>query len=124
MNIRNKIFALALFALALASCSDDDRHADEPVVDDYRGSQSVLTLTDETASLSTSDIELIILTPDGSEITRRASHSRSGNRSTIRMDVGLREGNTDFSLPVTRIPRMLHALSSRLWNMDSEAESK
>lgn len=92
MNIRNQIFAFALFALAFASCSDDDRHADEPVMDDYRGSQSVLTMTDETASLSTSDIELIILTPDGSEITRRASHSRSGNRSTIRMDVGLREG--------------------------------
>lgn len=68
MNIRNEIFAFALFALAFASCNDDDRHADEPVVDDYRGSQSVLTMTDETASLSTSDIELIILTPDGSEI--------------------------------------------------------
>lgn len=92
MKIRSNFLAFAMSALVLVSCSDDDRHADEPTVDDYRGSQSVLNLTDETAKLSSTDIELIILAPDGSEITRRATHSRRGNSSTIRMEVGLREG--------------------------------
>lgn len=91
MNKRQIIsFALPLL-LALTSC-DNDNTSGEPAPDDFSGSHSVLVLSQETSSLTRSDIELIILAPDGTEITRHANHSRNGNSSIIRMDIGLREG--------------------------------
>lgn len=81
-----------LVGLMWLTACEDHTGASEPETDDYLGQHTLLTLGDETASLTSTDIELIIQTPDGQEITRRASHRRSGDRSTIRMDQGLREG--------------------------------
>lgn len=84
--------AMASLFIGFVSC-DDDKKPDIPITPDaFGGEHSLLTMTDETASLTPADIELIIQTPDGTEISRRATHRRSAGQSTIRMDVGLKEG--------------------------------
>lgn len=125
MTFRQFTIALAVCVLTLAACDNNNKYPDEPtpVEDDFAGDQSVLQCSDETASLSSTDIELLILTPDGTEITRPARHKRSGGRSTIQMSTGLREGeyrllaaryeNPDASLR-DEFPTVEYGLGSRI----------
>lgn len=92
MKFRQFAYILALTIFALASCDDGSGTPGDPIVDDYSGDHSMLQMADETASLNSSEIELVIMTPDGNEIVRKATHIRKNNLSTIQMNGGLREG--------------------------------
>lgn len=122
---------LLVLALSLAGCSDDPRIPDEPDTDNFDGPQCVITLGSETADLTSGDISLLILAPDGSTITRRASHIRSGANSTIRMQSGLRNGeyrllaavtdNSDSELSA-EFPTVEYGLGSRIGVSDAGIE--
>lgn len=85
---------IAVVCMILAACSDDDRP--EPVIcpgnDSFEGNYTEFFLGDESAGLATGNVDIRILAPDGSVIVRRADHSRRGNRSSMQMTVGLRDG--------------------------------
>lgn len=93
MKFRKLACFLALGMLALVSCDNDNKTSDDSIItDDYGGEYSLLQMRDETASLHSSEIELVIQAPDGNEIVRKASHNRRNSLSTIEMRGGLREG--------------------------------
>lgn len=88
------LFSLLVLLIA-AGCSDDCPHQEGGTTgtDNFTGPYRTFTMGDETEGLPDTEIEIYLLAPDGSEIIRRATHTRSaGNRSTIVLSEGLREG--------------------------------
>ncbi len=91
------IRCLSLFLLVpvLAACSDDDEalpvsSPDEN--DEFIGEAKSFSLGAEASGLTSNDITLKILAPDGNIISRQGLHSRKGDASNFTLGSGLKDG--------------------------------
>lgn len=80
-----------LVALASWSCSEKENITSIDT-DSYAGNFTNFLLNQEAEGLSQGDISIAILAEDGTVFTRDANHLRSDGISTIRMQIGLKEG--------------------------------
>ena len=85
-----RLLVFGILVLALASCAKDG--PDNPGADSFEGRFTDIPLTVECDGLSEGDFEIAIMAEDGTLLSRRATHSRSGQRSLIRLRTGLKEG--------------------------------
>lgn len=85
-----RLLVFGILALALASCAKDG--PDNPGADSFEGRFTDIPLTVECDGLSEGDFGIAIMAEDGTLLSRRATHSRSGQRSLIRLRTGLKEG--------------------------------
>jgi len=87
---------LVLPFLAFTSCDDDTPQAgptgEIEEIDNFIGDAKSLTLGAEASGLTSSDITLKILAPDGSIISRHGTHRRNGNESEFTLSNGLKDG--------------------------------
>ena len=96
--MKNQVFRWLVtlsILFTMTSCHDNGTEPDEtvyPGIDSFEGRIKEFFLTDETDRFDASECEIKILAPDNSVISRKGTHSRSGGKSTFRLDTGLKEG--------------------------------
>lgn len=87
------ILNLCLMAVLFGGCSDiEEKPIISDVDDNYSGPYTMLAMGAETKGLAAGDIELAILSPDGTVIHRNANHQRQGEYSLFNINSGLKEG--------------------------------
>lgn len=84
-----------LLPLLLAACDDDDNPVPLPGEgenDEFLGEARSFVLGPETSGLTSSDVTLKILAPDGNIISRKCAHHRDGATSEFTLGSGLKDG--------------------------------
>ncbi len=94
-----KKLSLLLFLASLLpvmwSCSDKEPEINTPQqqTDRFDGPHRIITLGEETAGLHAGDVEISLMSADGTVFSRKAAHIRENNVSTVTLSKGLAEGN-------------------------------
>ena len=89
-----RAIAIMVASLMLAACSNDRFSPDDPDIagNTFIGNMRDMYLGPETEDFRPGNFTLVLQAPDGSLIRRDGSHDRSGQKSHLKLNVGLSDG--------------------------------